>query len=195
MHRAWNEEFFKDMQKDFPHTYGEMKYKEAFYLWKNSFKATWPSMLKEPESELARLEDIKLKAVIALIQVFEPVLDLENKITLYQWATDNISSNRTMFISPLEFDFDALAANLEDQQAQQEEQAKAQMEAMQQQGMGGEEGGGEEGGNEEGGRAKIKLGQADSLASRFDKAAKMLGTFPPEVAAAFPLDKLRGKLK
>jgi hypothetical protein len=186
MHRAWTEEFFKDIQKDFPNTYGQMSYKEAFYMWKNSFTASWPSMLKEPESELARLEDIKLKAVIALIQVFEPVLDLENKIALYQWATDNISSNRTMFISPLEFDFDALTANLEDQQAQQEEQAKAQMEAMRP--------GGEEEPEGQGGRVKMRMGQADSLAARFDKAAKILGDFPPQVAAAFPLDKLRGKL-
>jgi hypothetical protein len=192
-HRAWSPAFFEGIKRDFPQTYAEMDYKTAFYRWCNSFKGIWPSMLQEPESEKYHLEDVKLRAVIALIQVFEPILDIENKLALYQWATDNISENKTMFITPLEFDFEALEKHLDEMQEQQDEQQDLQMEGMRQ----GTQGGGVGGGAQSGGQQQsgmVKMAKADDLAGRFDKASAILGKISPEAREVIPIERLRKTL-
>jgi hypothetical protein len=108
MRRAWNQEFFKTIQNEFP-SYRSMRYEDAFYEWKNSFKAEWPNLLTEPDSEKVKEDDVKLKAIIATVEVFGPAMDPENKATLFQWAQDNINENKIMFQSPLLLDFEALA--------------------------------------------------------------------------------------
>ena len=107
MWRAWNPEFYKTVQRAHPE-YAEVPYEQAFYRWKNSFTAQWPNLLTEPESEKVKTDDVKLKAIIAVIQVFGPMLDPENKATLFMWAQDNFNENELMFPNPLELDFQAL---------------------------------------------------------------------------------------
>ncbi len=127
-YRAWNRNFFKSLQKDFPELQ-RVPYETAFVEWQNGFKAEWPNLLAEPESEKAKQQEVQLKALIALIQVLLPELDPVNKALVIQWATDNLNQLPLLFPASL---------NLEMEQYQdwQEEQAeKAQ--AMQQ--MGGEE--------------------------------------------------------
>jgi hypothetical protein len=189
MHRAWSKDFFNEMKRDFPQTYGDMNYKDAFYRWANSFSYTWPSVLEEPESEQAKLEDTKLKAVIALIQVFEPILDSENKLNLYQWATDNISENKTMFVSPLEFDFEKLAAHLDEMEEQQQDMQDSQQEALEN-GGGGPPGASQQQDPE----VAVKMSKADSMSARFDKAVATLAAVAPEVKDVIPLDELRKAL-
>ena len=72
MRRAWNPDFYKSIQADFPEEYGSRTYEDAFYAWKNSFASTWPSLLTEPDSEKARTDEVRLKALIAAIQVLVP---------------------------------------------------------------------------------------------------------------------------
>jgi hypothetical protein len=186
--RAWTPSFYSSIQKDFPETYGGVPYKEAFYKWVNSFTAVWPSLLKEPDSEQVKLDDVKLKAVIALIQVFEPILDSINKLALYQWAQDNINSNKIMFTAPLEFDYEALSEHLDEMEEQQADMQQSQMEAMAE---GGGEGGG--GGSTE---VPVKMGRADraDLMKRFDKAAALLDNQFPEVRDVIPIAKLKERL-
>lgn len=184
MHRAWSPAFYEGMQKDFPQTYGGVKYKDAFYRWANSFAADWPAVLEEPESEQAKLEDVKLKAVIALIQVFEPVLDAENKLALYEWACDNIATSKVIFSAPLELDFEQLAEHLDEMEEQQQQQQEMAM-------QGGGEGGGQGGGKVE---VPVKMGRADVLAARFDKAAAALAKIEPDVQDVIPIAKLREAL-
>ncbi len=184
MYRAWTPDFYRSIQKDFP-AYSKVSFKEAFYSWKNSFVAVWPSLLKEPDSEQVKLDDVKLKAVIALIQVFEPILDSTNKMALYTWATDNINQNKVMFTSPLELDMEVLGQHLDEVEAQADEAHDAQIEGMQNGGADGEQGG----------EVPIKMSKADAvLAARFDKAAKLLEGVAPEVRDVIPLDKLRATL-
>jgi hypothetical protein len=173
--RAWTPAFYAGIQKDFPEQYGGVAYKEAFYQWVNSFAAVWPSLLKEPDSEEVKLDDVKLKAVIALIQVFEPVLDSVNKLALYQWAQDNINSNKIMFTSPLELDYEALASHLDEMEQQQADQQQA--------------------GGDEGGKVGIKMSKADSLAARFGKAAELLGKSFPDAEDVIPIGKIKDALK
>lgn len=111
MHRAWSPEFYKTIQAEFPDEYGAVEYVDAFYSWKNSFKAIWPSLIEEPESEAVKVDEIKLKSVIATVQVFGPELqDQTNKAALLSWAQDNLNSNEAMFKTPLDLDFEAIAS-------------------------------------------------------------------------------------
>ena len=107
-HRAWNEDFFKTIQEEFPEYRGR-KYKEVFYEWQNSFTALWPSLLTEPDSEKVKTDDVRLKAIIAAVEVFGPMIDPENKATLIGWAQDAINQNKMLFQSPLELDIQAIA--------------------------------------------------------------------------------------
>lgn len=107
MFRAWNPEFYETLKEDFPE-YTEVPWSVSFYEWKNSFEAVWPSLLREPDSEKIKVEDTKLKAVIAMVQVLAPMLDPENKATLVEWAQDNFNMFEMMFEVHLALDIDAL---------------------------------------------------------------------------------------
>jgi hypothetical protein len=88
-----------------------MSYEQAFAGWQNSFLAVWPSLIEEPESEKVGVADVKLKAMIAITEVLLPALPPgEQKAKLIQWLADNINSDKVMFSSPLELDYDEIAA-------------------------------------------------------------------------------------
>lgn len=106
--RAWTNEFFLGIQKAYPEEYESMTFEEAFYQWQNSFKAEWPNLLTEPDSEKVKTDDVKLKAIIATVEVFGPMLDPENKATLIDWAQANINENKIMFQTPMSLDIEAL---------------------------------------------------------------------------------------
>lgn len=125
MYRAWNPEFYKTIQLEFPEDYGSMPYLQAFYKWKNSFRAVWPNLLIEPESERIKIDDTRMKTLISVIQTFLPLMDPENKGNLMQWAQDNINENPLLFKHELTLDIDAFKDFAEEQQdrmAQQQEQ-------------------------------------------------------------------------
>lgn len=109
MYRAWNEDFYKTVQNKFPDEYGNVSYAAAFNEWRNSFHAEWPSLLDEPESEKLKGEDVVLKAIIAVVEVFSPMVPPEAKAQLLEWAADNLNSNKRLFSSPLNLDFQAIA--------------------------------------------------------------------------------------
>jgi Protein of unknown function (DUF1073) len=107
--RAWNEGFYKGLQSKYPEEYKGMSYEEAFYSWTNGFKAIWPSLIREPESEKVGVEDVKLKALIAAVQVLVPIVtDPANKAQLIQWCEQNFNATETLFSVPLELDYDAM---------------------------------------------------------------------------------------
>ena len=107
-YRAWNGEFYARIQHQYPEAYGKVPYEEAFSRWRQNFAAQWPSLLIEPESEEIKVDDVKLQAVIAVLQTLLPVLDPANKTLLIQSALDNVSENRRMFAHEFELDYDAL---------------------------------------------------------------------------------------
>ena len=112
MYRAWNPEFFKLIQGEFPTEMGNVSYNEAFYKWKNAFSATWPSLITEPPSEEIKVDDVKLKAAIALLQVLAPMMDPESLGRLIEWAADQFNELKVLFPgSPLMLDTDAIIAN------------------------------------------------------------------------------------
>lgn len=108
--RAWNPEFFKRMQKQYPNEYGGMTYEEALYDWRSAFSAIWPSLIEEPESERVKVEDVKFKALLATVEILGPQVDPENKATLFEWLADNLNENKLLFKHPLALDMDLLMA-------------------------------------------------------------------------------------
>lgn len=106
--RAWNPEFFETIKERFPE-YAAMTHDQALTQWRNAFTPAWPNLLTEPDSEKVKTDDVKLKAIIAVIEVLGPMMDPENKATLVGWAQDNMNENKLMFQSPLGLDLEALA--------------------------------------------------------------------------------------
>jgi hypothetical protein len=108
--RAWSPDFYEVIQKTFPEEYKGVPYETAFYRWRNAFAADWPNLLAEPDSEKAKLEDVKLKSAIAVAEVILPAVDQENKAAVIEWLQGNVNSNRLLFTDSLDLDIEAIAA-------------------------------------------------------------------------------------
>jgi hypothetical protein len=108
MHRAWNRGFYEAIQNDYPSKYGKMGYRQAFYEWQNSFLAEWPNLLREPDSELVKVDDVRLKALIAFLEVLLPEMDPVNRANLIETAMTNINSMKLLFPEPFDVDYDKL---------------------------------------------------------------------------------------
>jgi hypothetical protein len=117
MRRAWDENFYKTIQAEFPEQYGDVPYKTAFYQWMNSFEAKWPNLLEEPDSEKMKTEEIRFKSVVALVETAAPLMDPVNKANTLQWMVDEVNARRDLFSAPLEFDFDEMASYVPPQPA------------------------------------------------------------------------------
>jgi hypothetical protein len=124
MRRAWNPDFI-DLIKQTHKNYGKMDTEAIFYQWKDSFRAEWPSLLTEPDSELVKVDDVKLKAMIAIVEVLMPRLDGENFTKVIEWLADNMNEMKLLFGSPLVLNYETLQQGFEDSKdAQTEEDVK-----------------------------------------------------------------------
>jgi hypothetical protein len=111
MRRAWNPAFFKLMQKKYPERYGGREYIEVFYEWKNGFGARWPNLIEEPDSEKAKLAEIRFKSMVAMAEVLLPIVDPENKAKIVQWMADTVNQDKFLFpVALVSLDYEALAA-------------------------------------------------------------------------------------
>jgi len=108
-YRAWNEDFFNALSAANPELYAGRSYKEVFYEWQSAFVATWPSLMEEPESELVKVAETKLKGVTEIARTFLPILDPENKARMTAWVQDNLNQMNEMFEVEMQLDIDALA--------------------------------------------------------------------------------------
>lgn len=108
MYRAWTPEFYETIQNDYPE-YKGIPYETAFADWRNSFFASWPSFLKEPESEQIEVEKVTFEAALGLFRELSGQVDPENRARLAEWLQDNMNSKRKLFSAPLDLDLEALA--------------------------------------------------------------------------------------
>lgn len=108
MYRAWTPEFYETIQNDYPE-YRGIPFETAFADWRNSFFASWPSFLKEPESEQIEVEKVTFEAALGLYRELSTQVDPENRARLAEWLQDNMNSKRKLFSAPLDLDFEALA--------------------------------------------------------------------------------------
>lgn len=110
-YRAWSIEFFNSLRADFP----ELKntYSLYFSSWINNFEYRWPSSLKEPESEKVKVDEIRFKAIVSMLEVLLPQVntDDENRSLLIEWAQTNANANESLFPQRLDLDIDSLKVN------------------------------------------------------------------------------------
>lgn len=164
-YRAWNPEWYKThIQTKYP-DYKDVDWRVAFSQWRQNFQAQWPSLLIEPESEEIKKEEVKLEAVVAILNTLLPTLDPDNKARLIQWAADCFGENKRLFPHELELDWNALTEFQEQNQDQQDESHEAAI-------------------NPEGGKKFPSFG--DSTVAQIDKlrAAAARLTSPAERAQA-----------
>jgi len=132
MYRAWTPEFFSRIQRLYPDLYKGREYRDVFSEWRRNFKAEWPSVLREPESERVKVSAVKFEMAIATLQLTLPHLDPVNKGLAIQWLCDTINEEEMLFPREIELDIDGLVASMEaDKRAAQK---------MQEQSLAGEEG-------------------------------------------------------
>lgn len=165
-YRAWNPDFYKVIQKEYPE-YKNTPYTQAFYSWKNSFAAKWPSLLTEPDSELVKVDEVRLRAVMAWVQMMLPQSDPDNKARLIEWAVDNFNSLKFLFDSPLVLDYEELANYEPEPPAMPQGQAPGQPGQK----PPGQQGGGQPmGGMGAGNFAKLGGSSANDAIGEFSKA-------------------------
>jgi hypothetical protein len=108
-HRAWNIEFYETVQNDFPDEWGKKSYNQAFTEWSNHFIAIWPSLLTEPDSDKIKVANVKLRAILSMLEILLPISDDDNKADLFEWAADNFNDLKVLFPSPLKLDYEKMA--------------------------------------------------------------------------------------
>jgi hypothetical protein len=106
-HRAWNPDFFESIKAKDPE-YGRMDYNTALRKWQNAFRASHPSLIREPESELIKVDEVRLKSIVEVIEILAPIIDPANRITLIQWACDNVNEFQHIISATLDLDYDIL---------------------------------------------------------------------------------------
>jgi hypothetical protein len=173
MHRAWGPDFYATVQRRYPQVFGKISYTQAFYAWKNSFKATWPNWLEPEDNEKIQVEEVILNAAIAAVQTLMPISDPANQAALASWLADTINDQETLFRTPLEFDIEALENHLNEQKEQEDEAHQKSLEAPAP-GEGGGEGGEEGGGGSPFGAQKVPKPKRISADSYDDKVSHTL---------------------
>lgn len=110
-YRAWSIEFFQSLRSDFPDL--KNTYSLYFSSWINNFEYRWPSSLKEPESEKVKVDEIRFKAIVSMLEVLFPQVntDDENRALLIEWAQVNANANESLFPQRLDLDIESLKAN------------------------------------------------------------------------------------
>ena len=109
MYRAWTPSLYEAIQAEYPDQYANIPYETAFVEFCNKFKAEWPNLLVEPDSEKVKVEDVKFKASVAIVEVLMPELDPDNKAALVEWFASNINECQMLFPNPLLLDLQRFA--------------------------------------------------------------------------------------
>lgn len=128
-YRAWNPEFYATIQEEFPDEYSGVDYDVAFIKWCNSFHAEWPSLLKEPESELIKVADVKLRGLIAAFEALKEDLPPEERARAAVWVADNFSEMKELFGNPLILDQSAIEEFLGEKAEREQESHASELEA------------------------------------------------------------------
>jgi len=125
MRKAWTKEFYETLKVDYPALRSK-----PFVTWLHecmgAFKATWPNLLVEPDSEKSKTQDVKMKAAIAAMEVAIPNLDPENLANAWEWFAANVNEMPDLFAGKLVIDVNALETHLESKAAQAEAAADAE---------------------------------------------------------------------
>jgi Protein of unknown function (DUF1073) len=109
--KAWTAEFKETLHGEYPEI-AKQTYETWLHECIRAFSATWPNLKIEPESEKAKNQDVKFKAVIAALETMLPILDPDNSEVLIAWAADNFNEFESLFTGKINFDPDKLIEHL-----------------------------------------------------------------------------------
>jgi hypothetical protein len=127
---AWTPEWYETIQIRFP-DYRRIDFDTAFYRWQNGFRATWPNLIKKSAVELAVVDEIALKSIIAYVQVHAPLLASSPRalVELLRMSQSVINERKNLFSGQqLAIDFDEVEADIEKQQEAQQQMNEASLE-------------------------------------------------------------------
>lgn len=127
--RAWSPAFYETMRAAYPE-YRRKPYETAYLEWVQAFVSRWPNLLIEPDSEKVKVDEIRFKSVVAMVEIMGPMLDPENKAKLISWAADNANEREELFASKLDIDEDSLRAFAVKQAETMQQQAEAPRQPM-----------------------------------------------------------------
>ena len=103
---AWTPEFCETIRAKYPEVWGKKTANEMFYAWSNAFKASWPNLLEEPESEKAKSEKVKMEGAVAIVDSLKPMANEEGQKSLVNFLVGNVNSWRNLFPVPLDLNPD-----------------------------------------------------------------------------------------
>lgn len=107
--RAWNPEFYKQIQMDFPEQYGKLDYETAFQEWRDNFRAVWPNLLQEPDSEKAKAVQVKLDQAQKIADLFCKNGTQQTKADVLEWLADVVNDEKEFYSSPILVDAEDIA--------------------------------------------------------------------------------------
>ena len=108
-HRAWNREFYESLAAEHPEEIGTMSYEQFFYFAQNQFKATWPTLIEEKESDRVRRASEKLKAMADVVRTLGIIVDPENRARMVEWFQENINTMDILFPATMDLDIESIA--------------------------------------------------------------------------------------
>lgn len=111
---AWTPEFCETIRTKYRDVYGKMSTNQMFYSWANAFKATWPSLLEEPESEKAKVEKVKVEGALAIIESLKSMANEEGQKSLVNFLVGNVNSWRNLFPVPMDLNPDDFIRQMPD---------------------------------------------------------------------------------
>ena len=121
MRRAWGPEFYEAVQRQYPQQYGKLSYEAAFQSWSDAFRATWPNLLSESDSEKAKGAESRIKSAVDIISTILPNCDPANAATVLDWLTQIVNNEKEFLNGQLILDTDALEEYIHDQRLKAEQ--------------------------------------------------------------------------
>lgn len=111
MRKAWTREFYGTLKR----TYKELpEFETWLHECVHSFKAKWPNLMVEPDSEKSKADKVKMEAVIAVVEAVAPLCDPESKSKIIAWVAENCNASEHLFASKLDIDQEVLQTYLEE---------------------------------------------------------------------------------
>ena len=117
---AWTPALYEVVQST-DDEFEDVTYQTAYYRWVGAFRATWPSLLTEPDSKKSDVERVKLETIVKVFDALKVALDPDNVVRLVDWVTSNLNEQKLLFPTPLDLDPDTLLDWLVSNAAQAQE--------------------------------------------------------------------------
>lgn len=122
---AWDEDFFRTLLGDYEGIYESDGYDRFLHDCLSKFKAKWPNLLTEPDSEKVKTEEVQMKTVIAVAETLIPAGSPALKAEVIAWLAENVNNRELMFAGELNIDVEELQAYFEENRDQEREAAEA----------------------------------------------------------------------